>query len=532
MLGENDIVPADQAPADLSADNCYYSEATPLLGARPATPSSGNMVEKNIGISQQTLVSHGGSEHDGNASTSSVRASKLPQYLAGVAATLGALAAGLVLGWTSAGGKDGVKLANEYELTVTPEDFSWIGSLMTLGAAAVCVPIGVLSDLMGRKLAMLLLVAPFTVGWLLVIFGSSVLMLDIGRFILGVSGGAFCVTAPTYTAETAESAIRGTLGSYFQLMLTAGILASYVLGPLLTIKMLSVVSALVPLVFFCVFFFMPETPVYHLRKGNVAAARSSLRRLRGPRYDVEPEIQAQQELMAEEERNRVSFAEAISSRAAKRGLLVGFGLMTFQQLSGVNAIIFYAGSIFEGATDSIAPSTATIIVGVIQVVAVFLSTFLVDSLGRRLLLLASETAMFLTTLVLGVYFYLKNAGHEVPGWLPLFCICAFIFLFSIGFGPIPWMMMGEIFSPTIKGVAGSSACLFNWLMAFVVTKYYSPLEKLAGTYTCFWLFSAVCLVGLIFVFVFVPETKGKSLEDIQFELSGRAPERRHTSDKA
>lgn len=476
------------------------------------------MVEKNIGLSQQMLVS-------GSSDPNAIPAKKLPQYMAGVAATLGALAAGMVLGWTSAAGKNGSTLAEEYKIPLSADEFSWIGSLMTLGAASICVPIGILSDLIGRKTAMLILVVPFTVGWLLLIFADSVLMFYLGRFITGLSGGAFCVTAPMYTAEIAESSIRGTLGSYFQLLLTVGILVSYSIGPILNMYYLSLVSAAVPIVFFCVFFFMPETPIYYLKKGKKDAARASLVRLRGPRYNVEPEIQAQEELLAEAQRNKTSFLQAIRSKAAVKGLIVGFGLMFFQQLSGVNAIIFYAGSIFESADKSISPNVSTIVVGIIQVIAVFLSTLIVDKLGRRILLLASNVAMFITTFILGVYFYLQHkTSVDVTniGWLPLLCICIFVFLFSLGFGPIPWMMMGEIFSSTIKGIAGSSACLFNWLMAFVVTKYYAPLETAAGAYTCFWLFSAICAVGTIFVFVLVPETKGKTLDQIQLELAGES----------
>lgn len=219
--------------------------------------------------------------------------------------------------------------------------------------------------------------------------------------------------------------------------------------------------------------------MYYLKKGNEDAARASLVRLRGPRYNVEPEIQAQQEIIAQAERNSVSFGEAMRTRAAKRGLIIGFGLMFFQQLSGVNAFIFYAGAIFKTASDTIDPYMATIIVGIIQVVAVFLSTLIVDALGRRILLLVSEIAMFVTTLVIGIYFYLKETGHDVSniGWLPLVCVCGFIFLFSLGFGPIPWMMMGEIFSPTIKGKKHFFffffSCYLNYLIIFFLPFFFN-----------------------------------------------------------
>lgn len=465
------------------------------------------MCEK-IGISQQTLVS-----------TNGQKAKKLPQYLAGIAATLGAVATGMVLGWTSPAGES---LAKDYDISISAGEFSWIGSLATLGAGAICIPIGILADLIGRKTAMLLMVIPFSIGWLLIIFSNSVLMFYFGRFITGLSGGAFCVAAPLYTSEIAESEIRGTLGSYFQLMLTMGILLTYVFGTVLkNIKTLSIISGIVPLVFFAVFFFMPETPVYYLMKGNMEAARKSLIRLRGPQYDIESELQTQREALEEAKRNGVSFSVAIKSFATKKGFAIAYGLMLFQQMSGVNAIIFYSSDIFQKAGSSLPPGEASIIVGAVQVISVFLGSLVIDKLGRRILLLASITVMFLTTLILGVYFYciVYTSAFNDLKWFALIPLCVFLILFSVGFGPIPWLMMPEIFAPEVKGIAGSSACLFNWLTAFIVTKVYNDMVITVQPYGTFWIFSLFCFIGIVFVYFLVPETKGKTLEEIQRELN-------------
>lgn len=481
-------------------------ERTPLLSA------SGQDNMDKVGISQQTLVSNG----------PIVKAKKLQQYLAGLSATLGALACGMVLGWTSPAGENGVNLSKDFGIQVSLEEFSWIGSLATLGAGAICIPIGILADMIGRKYAMLLMVVPFTVGWLLIIFSNSVLMFYFGRFITGLSGGAFCVAAPLYTSEIAESEIRGTLGSYFQLMLTVGILISYVLGYLIqNMKILSIISGIVPLIFFGVFFVMPETPIYYLKKGNEEAARKSWMRFRGNQYDVETELQTEREALENASRNNVSFLVGMQTRAAKRGLVIAYGLMLFQQMSGVNAIIFYSSDIFTKAGNSIPPDVATIIVGAVQVISVFFGSLIVDNLGRRLLLLASISVMFLTTLILGVYFYCIDNNHAFDDitWFALIPLCLFLILFSFGFGPIPWMMMPEIFAPEIKGVAGSSACLFNWLVAFIVTKFYSNMTAAVHGYGTFWIFSGFCFVGTAFVYFIVPETKGKTLDQIQRELN-------------
>ncbi|KAF7389254.1 hypothetical protein HZH66_010391 [Vespula vulgaris] len=487
------------------SDYTQASDKTPLL-----QNTQSNMAEKT-GISQETLVSQAGQ---------TIKAKRLPQYIASLAATLGAVAAGMTLGWTSPAGKDGVNLAATYDFSITAEEFSWIGAFTPLGAAVVCIPIGILSDIIGRRISMLILTVPFTIGWLCIIFADSVTMFYIGRFITGLSGGAFCVTAPMYTAEIAESAIRGSVGSYFQLLLSVGILLAYLLGTCVDMFYLSIISATVPLIFCVIFFFMPETPTYYLMKENEDAARASYIRLRGNQYNVEPELTVQKEALEESRRNKVSFLTALKSKACIKAIIISYGLMLFQQLSGVNAIIFYVGSIFSSAGGSLKPDVASIIVGAMQVGAVFVSTLIVDRLGRRLLLSVSIVAMFLCTLILGIYFYLTTVTDTSNiGWLPLLSVCVFIILFSLGFGPLPWMMIGELFAPEIKGIAGSSACLLNWLMAFIVTKIYSNLNNALQSYGTFWLFSLICGIGIAFVLLLVPETKGKTLEQIQRELN-------------
>ena len=158
-----------------------------------------------------------------------------------------------------------------------------------------------------------------------------------------------------------------------------------------------------------------------------------------------------------------------------------------------------------------------------QFIATFVSVMVVDKLGRRLLLLVSAIVMAISTIAMGVYFYLKDSDVNVSnlGWLPVCSLCVFIVMFSIGFGPVPWLMMGELFSSDIKGVAGSIAGTSNWVLAFIVTKTFVNLRTAMGSGETFWLFSGITLVGVVFVYVFVPETKGKSLNEIQDILAGK-----------
>ncbi|GLG94902.1 Facilitated trehalose transporter Tret1 [Gryllus bimaculatus] len=188
--------------------------------------------------------------------------------------------------------------------------------------------------------------------------------------------------------------------------------------------------------------------------------------------------------------------------------------MGVQQLGGINAVIFYCQDIFENAGSTIPDAVAAIIVGVVQVVATLAAASLVDRAGRRPLLLVSAGLMALCQATLGLCLKLPDA---LPGWLALVAVGVFIIAFSLGCGPLPWMMLGEIFAP--EGTASGLAVTLNWVIVFAVTFAFPPANDALGGVT-FFFFAAVCALGFAFVLAVVPETKGKTLQEIQDALSG------------
>ncbi|XP_045495403.1 facilitated trehalose transporter Tret1-2 homolog isoform X2 [Colias croceus] len=495
------------------------SETEPLLPAIPG-PSYNERAEGNngamaeVGVSQAVLVEPRGDN-----------GRKLPQYIAALSATLGALAAGSMLGWSS---PVILKItqdnSTDYNFSVSESQGDWVSSLINLGAAAVCFPIGLIMDILGRKKTMLFLTLPFTLGWLLITFASNVGMLMAGRFITGIAGGAFCVTAPAYTSEIAQDSIRGTLGSYFQLMITVGILFAYAVGSYTSVFVFNILCTLIPIVFAIIFFFMPESPNFLVVKGRHDEAREALIRLRGRNYDVDSELSNLQTKAEDAKNNPVSFLSAITKKTALKAVLICYALMLFQQLSGINAVIFNTSKIFTSAGAAIEPAIATIIIGVIQVLATFVSSLVVDKLGRRILLLFSALVMCICSTALGVYFFLQDTHGssssivEALSWLPLLSLSLFIIAFSLGFGPIPWMMAGELCLIDIKAFVGSTAGTFNWLLSFTVTSTFNSLNNAIGSGQVFWLFAGIMVIGFIFIFFIVPETKGKSVDEIQIML--------------
>ena len=170
-------------------------------------------------------------------------------------------------------------------------------------------------------------------------------------------------------------------------------------------------------------------------------ASSAFKWLRGSQYDPAEDIAELQNENEEQKQNNLSVREALSRKSSVRGLVISFGLMFFQQMSGINAVIFFTTEIFESAGTSIDPQIATIIVGVMQVAATFVASLMIDRLGRRILLLVSDAIMALCTLMLGIFFFMKSKDADSVSslsWLPIVSLCLFIVSFSIGFGPVPW----------------------------------------------------------------------------------------------
>ncbi|KAG8243821.1 hypothetical protein J6590_038301 [Homalodisca vitripennis] len=468
------------------------------------------MEESKIGISHQTLVSN------------VAEAAKFPQYFAALVATLGGFISGNCLGWTSPTNGPLIK-DKEYGFPINDDEFSWISSIMAVGALVSGPMVGWLVDKVGRKNTMLILVFPAVIGWAFMVWAESVSMFCIGRFVSGLAGGGYTIVVPLYTNEYSETKIRGTLGTYFQLMLNGGILFTYVFGSIVNVFWLTVLCAIVPIVYGAAMLFLPESPIYYLKTKRVEEARQSLQWFRGRGYDVEPELAIMQKNIEIMESEKVTILEGFSTTAAKKALVIGIGVMVFQQLSGINSVIFYTTSIFTSAGASLNPSIQTIIVGIVAVVVTYISTLIIDRMGRRPLLLISDFFMAICTFFLGLYFFLQtNTSFDVTtiSWLPILSVCVYLVMFSIGFGPIPWMFVSEVFPRKIAGYACSLCCMVNWLGVFLVTKFFSDINAAIGTYASFWLFTIISGIGTAFVYFLVPETKGKTVEEVQVLLSG------------
>ncbi|KAF6127222.1 solute carrier family 2 member 8 [Phyllostomus discolor] len=277
---------------------------------------------------------------------------------------------------------------------------------------------------------------------------------------------------------------------------------------------------------------MPETPRFLLTRHQRQEAAAAAQFLWGSEQGwEEPPVGAEHQGFRLAQLRRPSIYKPF---------VIGVSLMAFQQLSGINAVMFYAKTIFEEAKlrDS---SLASVVVGVIQVLFTAMAAVIMDRAGRRLLLALSGVVMVFSSSAFGAYFKLTaggpgNSSHAdllAPvsmepadagaglAWLAVGSMCLFIAGFAVGWGPIPWLLMSEIFPLHVKGVATGVCVLTNWLMAFLVTKEFGRLMEVLRPYGAFWLASAFCLLSVLFTLSCVPETKGKTLEQITAHFEGR-----------
>ncbi|CAG9569585.1 unnamed protein product [Danaus chrysippus] len=455
------------------------------------------------------------------------------QYIATGIVNLGAFAAGACVAWSSSAlplftigqiETPGIPVTNNGthpKLVLTDNEASWVASLLCLGALWGAVPAGLISEHFGRKKTLLYLALPLLVSWILVASSPNVYGLYVGRFVGGIAVGAFSVGIPPYVEDIAEPQNLPALVNFYHVHFSCGVLFGYIIGMVQSTSWLSVLCASIPIAYFIAFIFLPESPAYLISQGKSSQAEAALRYFRGIDNNVEAELKELKKYTRNTAKNRVTFKELFSTRSTLKALVVSFGLMIFQQLSGIYPVLFYAEKIFKKFSISLYLPGATIILGFCLVSSTYFSTMFVKKVRRRVLLLVSFSVMFLSLAGLGVYYHLKASNVISDStWVPVLTLCIFVSVYAVGAGPIPWLMLREIFPPHVRRRATAITAGFHWFLAFGVTKLYQNFLDLVSLGWTLWNFSVICLIGTAFVYLVVPETKGRTLEEIQNQFEG------------
>lgn len=430
--------------------------------------------------------------------------------------------AGTAITWSS---PEISKLTNAtltpFERPLDPNQGSWISSLVTLGAAFGSFLFTYLADKIGRRYTLLTAGVPFIACYFTLAFANEVELFYCARFVLGFTVGGVFSLLPIYAGEIADKKDRGILGSMINCAVCLGFLFSYALGPFVSIMFFNLVLAAFSALFFITFAFLgEEVPHYYISINEENLAKEVLQKLRGEHTDIDEELDEIQTKFLE---NSGSFREICASSCLIKALTTAVGLFIFQQFSGINVVLFYSQKIFKVVGANFRPEICAIIIGGVQFLSSFIYPTIGDQWGRKILLFCSALGMVLSLSTLGAYSYLqsKNIDLDNYAWLPLLCLTLFIVTYNSGYGPLPWVMLGELFPVRVKSIATSIASFVNWILAFFITKYFTVLMNSIGIHGYFWLSAGCCVVAAIFAKFYVIDTKGKTLEEIQDELSGQ-----------
>ncbi|XP_046382414.1 facilitated trehalose transporter Tret1-2 homolog [Ischnura elegans] len=457
---------------------------------------------------------------------------KLPQYFTAAVVSFSSLGAGCAQGWTSPvlGRLQGITGSHEpLDHPLSPDEASWVSSLLTLGAIFGPIPCAILMDRFGRKPSIIALSCiPGIVGWLITLLATGPGALYAARAVIGTSMAASLGLGPVYIAETSSPSERGKLCSLPQLMITIGVMLQYSIGPFVSYHALAGMNLAFPILFMIPCAFLPESPYYLLAKGRNEEAEKALKWFRGG-ADVSSELNEMAGAIAESETKDSNLWESMKNvfetRGNRRAILITCGLMFFQQFSGIVAVLMNAESILRGSGEgepAMEASTAAMVVGAVQIVASWAVTMLVDRAGRRILLILSCALSSISLFAFGAYSYLDvHSRASGLGWLPVTCLVIYILFYILGLGPLPWVAMSELFPNRAKSAASLLTSVFTCGAGFVVTRTFQPISSPEGPYVAYWLYASCSLAGAIFVALLLPETKGKTLEQIQRELAHR-----------
>jgi sugar porter (SP) family MFS transporter len=393
---------------------------------------------------------------------------------------------------------------------------------LLLGAMVGAALAGSLSDRFGRRHVIIAAAVTFAVGSVAAALAPDVWPLIAARFVIGLAVGSAALVVPLYLSEIAPTNIRGAISSLNQMMIVVGILAAFIVNALLASSgnwRLMLGLAVIPsLVLLVGMLFMPETPRYLVRKGRESEARDVLDELRSDE-EAEQEVG---EIREVEERERGGGLRELRADWVRPALIVAIGLAVFQQLVGINTIIYYAPTTLTnvGYGDE-AAIYANLVIGVVNVVMTIIAIRIVDRVGRKPMLLGGLVGMVTSLTVLGVSLLLlaePKAPSDPAAIVTLICLASFIASFAVTWGPVVWVMLPEVLPLSVRGTAMGLAIFLHWGANFAVSQTFPLLLEGFGPGPVFLGYACLGVVAFLFVKALVTETKGRSLEEIESDL--------------
>ena len=401
---------------------------------------------------------------------------------------------------------------------LTSFDKELLTSILLIGALIGALVAGRIADRVGRRPTVLGTAALFVAGVMLAAFSPSYAVLVAARVVIGLAVGSASMVVPLYIGEVVPPRIRGAMVSFNQLAITSGILAAYLVDYGLASsenwRLMFGLAAIPAILMFTGMLFQRESPHWLVAQGREDEAREVLRRVRDE-GGIDAEIAEVRDLSA----RRSSFRE-VAAPAVRHVMVIGVALAVFQQITGINTIIYYAPTLLSSAgLGNSAALLANVVNGAVNVAMTIVAIRLLDRVGRRPLLLGGTTGMAAGMIVVALTFAIGGSQlHGGTAYIAIAGLLIYTGSFAIGLGPVFWLLISEIYPVKIRGQAMSVATMANWGANFVVTISFLTLLSAIGNAGTFFLFAGLSIVALAYFQRQVPETKNRSLQEIERDL--------------
>ncbi|EKC6428459.1 sugar porter family MFS transporter [Staphylococcus pseudintermedius] len=392
-------------------------------------------------------------------------------------------------------------------------------SSMLVGAIVGAGLSGPLSEKLGRRRLVFMISIVFIIGALILALAPTMEILVLGRVIIGLAVGGSTAIVPVYLSELAPTDARGSLSSLNQLMITIGILTSYLVNyafaPIEGWRWMLGLAVVPSVILMIGVIFMPESPRWLLEKRGEKAARDVMK-LTYPASEIDHEIENMKKI------NQIADNTwtVLKSPWLLSTIIIGSVFALLQQLIGINAIIYYAPKIF--ATAGFGESTAilsTVGIGVVNVLVTIFAISIIDKIDRKKLLVIGNIGMVASLLIMSALIWL--IGVNSAAWIILLCLTTFIIFFGVSWGPVLWVMLPELFPMRARGAATGIAALVLSIGSLLVAQFFPVLTDVLQVQQVFLIFAVIGIIAMIFVIKFLPETRGRSLEQIEQDLRAR-----------
>ena len=399
---------------------------------------------------------------------------------------------------------------------------SWVTGSLLLGAVTGAAMSGYLADRIGRKWTLFVAGLIYTGAAIASGLTSSLLPLCIARGVLGLAVGTASFVAPMYIGEHSPKELRGGMTALTQVAITFGILIAYFVADALKgyssgWNWMFALGAVPGVVLALSMLFVPETPRWLVEHGREEQAKKILTRNRTD-GDADEEIKEIKEVS--EEQGQFGVRNLLGARVRPL-LVIGVMMAVMQQLIGINTVIYYGSTILGFAGLSISSSIAqAVFIGVVNFVFAIVAVFLLDKVGRRPPLLIGTAGSVIGLIVLGWYFDMGTKFQHSNPWIALAAMMFYIACFEISLGPVFWVMIAEIFPLRARAKAMAACTMFNWGFNFIVSYWFLNLVNAIGQPETFWLYALFGVIAIVFFAWKVPETKTRSLEQIEREIRG------------